>query len=80
MKTLLATIPALVFLYGCATTTTQWSETGFDGAPRDRALAECDYEAAKATVDLSTGFDKDYAREDVRDACMRAQGFKTTET
>lgn len=79
MRILLAIIPAFALACGCATTTTQWSETGYDGLPHDRALAECDFEAAKATVDLSTGFEKDYAREDVRDACMRARGFAAIE-
>jgi hypothetical protein len=68
----LITVTLLLLLAACAP---RWSETGFNGVARDQALAECRFEAQKATSGNPNGFQAGFQQGELEKTCMQAKGF-----
>jgi len=68
-------IPVALFLLaitGC----TVWTRPDTSEEEFRRDLAECEYEATKATAYLPTGYAHSSSRLDIREECMKMKGYR----
>lgn len=64
----------LVAITGC----TVWTRPDTTEEQFRRDLAECEYEATKATAYLPSGYAQSSSRLDIREECMRMKGYRRT--
>jgi predicted small lipoprotein YifL len=74
MKTMTAAAVLSLALAGCGAPA-PYRATGAPKTPLDQALAECDYEASKATAGIVNGLEAGFMQGTIRHKCMAAKGF-----
>jgi hypothetical protein len=62
----------LLAVTGC----TAWTRPGITEDEFRRDLAECEYEATKATASLAPGYVQSSNKFDVKEQCMRMKGYR----
>jgi hypothetical protein len=64
----------LIFLSACAQNVV-WTKPGATHAQFERDKKECEYEAQKATVDVSSGLAAGFREAELIKSCLQARGY-----
>jgi hypothetical protein len=72
----IAILIACAALAGCGASASSWIKAGATEAQTQQALAECKYEASKATAAVRDGLEGGLKSVEIRNQCMGIKGFQ----